>query len=69
VSNRCQTGVRRVRPLGQTWVSLPGEPFGRHWKVALDTADDQLPEKPKKYDAGTRLERPGLSFLVLSRAK
>jgi isoamylase len=50
--------------------TLPGEPLGRHWAVALDTAENDIPDKPEvKHDAGTKLDRPGLSLLVVRRTK
>jgi isoamylase len=50
--------------------TLPGEPFGRHWAVALDTVEDHIPDKPDvTHEAGAKLDRPGLSLLVLRRAK
>jgi glycogen operon protein len=50
--------------------TLPGDPFGTRWAVELDTSDDRMPDKPElKHDAGAKVDRPGLSLLVLRRQK
>jgi isoamylase len=46
--------------------TLPGDPFGRQWAVAMDTADDRA---AGQHDGGGQLTRPGLSLLVLRRQK
>jgi glycogen operon protein len=48
--------------------TLPGEPWGRQWTAALDTAEDAPHEGGGRQEGGQPLERPGLSLLVLQRA-
>jgi glycogen operon protein len=47
--------------------TLPGAPWGSRWEPVLDTADDDM-HGGSPMDAGTQVERPGLSLLVLQRA-
>ena len=50
--------------------TLPGEPFGTRWLVEIDTVESHIPEKPSvTHDAGAKLDRPGLSLLVLRASK
>jgi len=46
--------------------TLVGTPCGRHWRPVLDTACDGAC-RPGALQADTRLERPGLSLIVLQR--
>jgi isoamylase len=47
--------------------TLPGEPWGRRWTVALDTAAD-VHEGGAHHEGGQPIDRAGLSLLVLQRA-
>jgi len=50
--------------------TLPGEPFGTRWAEEIDTAESRVADKRSaKHDAGAKLDRPGLSLLVLRRHK
>jgi len=50
--------------------TLPGGPFGARWVVEIDTVDAHIPETPSvTHDAGAKLDRPGLSLLVLRASK
>jgi glycogen operon protein len=50
--------------------TFPGAPFGTRWAVVLDTVDGRVPDKPEvNHTAGAKLDRPGLSLLVLRRMK
>jgi glycogen operon protein len=48
--------------------TVPGEPFGKRWVQAIDTASESPFDEAAAHDAGESIERPGLSLLVLKRA-
>jgi glycogen operon protein len=48
--------------------TLPGAPFGARWAVEIDGGRPCRVKPSEKHDAGAKLDRPGLSLLVL-RAK
>ena len=48
--------------------TVPGEPFGKRWVQAFDTASESPFDEAAAHDAGESIERPGLSLLVLKRA-
>ena len=50
--------------------TLPGEPFGTRWGVVIDTVAGLVTEEPTvRHDAGAKLDRPGLSQMVLKSLK
>ena len=49
--------------------TVPGDPWGQRWLVAMDTsARDSFAERDSPVAGGTAVERPGLSLQVIHRA-